>query len=101
MNAHQLDRQAIDIEMLKIPLWTLYHNPMCISRTFIMQDFTKALAFMGEVAVPINELDHHPEWTNVYNKVEVKLFTHSANGLTELDFVLATLMDQIYKDFQS
>ncbi len=58
-------------------------------RVYHFTDFKEAFAFMTMVAMAAEELNHHPEWYNVYNKVEVYLYTHDANGITEKDFQLA------------
>ncbi|WP_374659231.1 4a-hydroxytetrahydrobiopterin dehydratase [Phenylobacterium sp.] len=64
-----------------------------ISRTYRFADFNTAFAFMTRVAIRAEQLDHHPEWFNVYNRVEVILTTHDADGVTELDVKLASFMD--------
>ncbi len=66
-----------------------------ISREFEFPDFARAMAFMTAVAVRADRMDHHPEWSNVYGKVSVRLSTHSAHGLTRLDFELAAYMDEV------
>ncbi|HEY8615165.1 4a-hydroxytetrahydrobiopterin dehydratase [Phenylobacterium sp.] len=66
-----------------------------IRRTYRFQDFNAAFGFMTRVALMADKLDHHPEWFNVYNRVEVLLATHDADGVTELDVKLATFMDEI------
>ncbi|HEX7946883.1 MAG TPA: 4a-hydroxytetrahydrobiopterin dehydratase [Phenylobacterium sp.] len=65
-----------------------------ITKTFKFKDFNAAFGFMTRVALMADKLDHHPEWFNVYNKVEVTLATHDADGVTELDVQLAQFMDQ-------
>jgi 4a-hydroxytetrahydrobiopterin dehydratase len=65
-----------------------------IQRTYRFADFNAAFGFMGRVALMAEKLDHHPEWFNVYNRVEVTLATHDADGVTDLDVRLATFMDQ-------
>lgn len=65
-----------------------------ISKTFKFKNFNAAFGFMTRVALMADKLDHHPEWFNVYNKVEVTLATHDADGVTELDVQLAQFMDQ-------
>ena len=65
-----------------------------ISRTFKFKDFNAAFGFMTRVALMADKLDHHPEWFNVYNRVEVTLTTHDADGVTESDVALATFMDE-------
>jgi 4a-hydroxytetrahydrobiopterin dehydratase len=64
-----------------------------ITRTFRFADFNTTFGFMSRVALMAEKLDHHPEWFNVYNRVEVTLATHDADGVTELDVKLATFMD--------
>ena len=64
-----------------------------ICRTFKFADFNAAFGFMTRVALMADKLDHHPEWANVYNRVEVTLTTHDADGVTELDVEMAKFMD--------
>lgn len=66
-----------------------------ICKTFAFKDFNAAFGFMARVALKADQLDHHPEWFNVYNRVEVTLATHDADGVTELDVTLASFMDEI------
>ncbi len=64
-----------------------------ITKTFKFKDFNAAFGWMTRMALAAEKLDHHPEWFNVYNRVEVVLTTHDADGVTELDLTLATMMD--------
>ena len=64
-----------------------------IFKAYRFADFKTAFAFMSGAALKAEQMDHHPEWFNVYKKVDVTLTTHSAGGVTELDFKLAVLMD--------
>ena len=66
-----------------------------IKRTFVFKDFGEAFAFMTRIALVAEQMNHHPEWSNVWNRVEVTLSTHDAGGVTELDLKLAEAMDRI------
>jgi 4a-hydroxytetrahydrobiopterin dehydratase len=81
--------------LVRLPDWTSAEGGRdAISRTFRFADFNAAFAFMTRVALMAEKLDHHPEWFNVYNRVEVTLATHDAEGVTELDVRLAEFMDE-------
>ena len=75
------------------PLWSVHSDRKSIERTFIFKDFEQAFEFMTLVAQYAQELDHHPDWSNAWNKVRVSLTTHSAGTLTTLDIQLAKAMD--------
>lgn len=75
------------------PDWAWKASPDAIQKTFRFDDFVAAFGFMTRVALVAERAGHHPEWTNVYNRVEVTLTTHDAGGLTALDLELATTMD--------
>lgn len=66
-----------------------------ISRLFRFKDFNQAFGFMSRVALLAEKLDHHPEWSNVYDRVEVTLTTHDAGGVTEKDVAMAKAMEEI------
>lgn len=66
-----------------------------IVRQFVFRDFAQAMGFMCQVAVVAEKRNHHPEWSNVYNRVEVVLTTHDVNGLSMNDVELARYMDQV------
>ncbi|MCA9530240.1 MAG: 4a-hydroxytetrahydrobiopterin dehydratase [Myxococcales bacterium] len=68
-----------------------------IRRVFEFRDFVEAFGFMARAALVAEKLDHHPDWKNVYSKVEVELTTHSAKGLSEADFELARAMNGFAK----
>ena len=75
--------------------WTLVDGRDAIAKTFKFKDFSQAFAWMTRVALKAEQLDHHPDWTNVWNRVDVVLTTHSAKGLTELDMALAKHCDAV------
>lgn len=84
---------AIDA-LEKLPLWSdLPGGRDAISRTFLFADFNAAFGFMCRVALQAERMDHHPEWSNVWNRVEVTLTTHDAGGVTDLDVEMALFMD--------
>jgi len=66
-----------------------------ISKAFTFKDFVAAWGFMSRVALLAEKRDHHPDWRNVWNKVDITLTTHDAGGLTSLDFELARAIDRI------
>lgn len=68
-----------------------------IKKEFKFEDFKDAYAFMTKIALKAEEIGHHPEWYNVYNKVKVTLTTHDANGITQLDIDLAKVMNKTFK----
>eukprot|EP00584_Thalassiosira_punctigera_P006482 CAMPEP_0172536356 /NCGR_PEP_ID=MMETSP1067-20121228/8137_1 /TAXON_ID=265564 ORGANISM="Thalassiosira punctigera, Strain Tpunct2005C2" /NCGR_SAMPLE_ID=MMETSP1067 /ASSEMBLY_ACC=CAM_ASM_000444 /LENGTH=179 /DNA_ID=CAMNT_0013321413 /DNA_START=162 /DNA_END=701 /DNA_ORIENTATION=- len=74
--------------------WRLLEERDAISKTFSFVDFNQAWEFMGKVAVLAEEMGHHPEWFNVYNRVEVTLTTHDCDGLSTNDAEMATKMDE-------
>ena len=76
--------------------WRRLGDPDAISRSLKFGNFSEAFAFMTRVALAAEKMDHHPEWTNVYNRVDITLSTHDAGGLTENDISLATIIDGIY-----
>jgi 4a-hydroxytetrahydrobiopterin dehydratase len=76
--------------------WTRDKNRDAITREFVFADFNRAFAFMTQVALAAEKADHHPEWSNVYNKVRVTLSTHDAGGVTQKDLDLARFADEAY-----
>ena len=66
-----------------------------LTKTFTFDDFATAIDFMAAARPPIDELNHHPEWTNVYNRVDVRLNSHDVGGVTDRDLQLARLLDEI------
>jgi 4a-hydroxytetrahydrobiopterin dehydratase len=74
--------------------WSAAEGRDAIVKTFAFADFNAAFGFMSRVALLAEKLDHHPEWSNVYNRVEVLLATHDADGVTDLDLTMARFMDE-------
>ena len=73
--------------------WRAAEGRDAIVRSYKFKDFADAFAWMSRVALAAEKLDHHPEWFNVYNRVDVTLATHDAGGVTDLDVTLAKIMD--------
>ena len=76
--------------------WKREENRDAITRELVFPDFNRAFAFMTQVALAAEKADHHPEWSNVYNKVRVTLSTHDAGGVTQKDLDLARVADDAY-----
>ncbi|CTQ69778.1 4a-hydroxytetrahydrobiopterin dehydratase [Roseibium alexandrii] len=75
--------------------WQLVSGRDAITATFKFGDFLEAFGFMTQVALAAEKMNHHPEWSNVYNSVEITLATHDVGGLSALDLKLAKKIDQI------
>nr|WP_211275788.1 4a-hydroxytetrahydrobiopterin dehydratase [Sphingomonas mucosissima] len=78
-----------------LPDWDYNEGRDAITRTVVFTDFAEAFGFMTQVALIAERADHHPEWTNVWNRVEITLTTHDAGGLSERDVELAAAIDAI------
>ena len=91
----QLTEDEREWALSGLPEWTLRDDKLAIVRKFKFADFSQAFAFMTRVALIAEKRDHHPEWSNVYNWVEITLTTHDAGGLTQRDFDLAAQVDEI------
>src|SRR3954469_5720270 len=84
------DREAA---LTALPGWRYDAEARAIRRQFVFRDFSDAFAFMTRIALAAEKMDHHPDWSNVWNKVDVALSTHSAGGVTALDLALARICD--------
>lgn len=89
-----LERSAVQLALKELPAWQNEEGGRAITRTYLFKGFKAAFAFMTRVAAHADAMNHHPEWRNVYNRVEVRLTTHDAGGLTALDIELAKKMDK-------
>jgi 4a-hydroxytetrahydrobiopterin dehydratase len=88
-----LDAGALERELVSLEGWSLVEGKLHTELSFA--DFASAFGFMASAAVVAAEMDHHPEWTNVYSRVTVDLVTHDAGGITELDVTLARRMTDL------
>jgi len=93
--ARKLDAAERDAALAELPLWRMLDDRDAITRTIRFADFSAAFGFMTRVALAAEKLDHHPEWLNVWNRVEITLATHDAGGLTERDIKLARIIDRL------
>ncbi|MBI3452339.1 MAG: 4a-hydroxytetrahydrobiopterin dehydratase [Rhodospirillales bacterium] len=81
--------------LAKLSGWAEIAGRDAIRKEFKFKDFNAAFGFMGRVALMAEKMDHHPEWSNVYNRVDVTLSTHDAGGLSERDIQLAVFIDSL------
>ncbi|KAK3580141.1 hypothetical protein CHS0354_013416 [Potamilus streckersoni] len=77
--------------------WTMVEGRDAIIKQFLFKNFNQAFGFMTNVALQAEKMDHHPEWFNVYNRVEITLSTHDCGGLSEKDVKLANFIDNVAK----
>jgi 4a-hydroxytetrahydrobiopterin dehydratase len=96
MATAKLSEQQIAEELRKLHGWSVQDGNL--HRVFEFKDFTQAFGFMTQVALAAEKMDHHPDWSNSWNKVTINLATHSAGGLTKNDFDLAGKIQQIHGD---
>jgi 4a-hydroxytetrahydrobiopterin dehydratase len=89
----KLDPNARAAALKELPEWREVEGREALTRSFRFKDFNAAFGFMTRVALLAEKMDHHPEWFNVYNRVEVTLTTHDARGVTEKDIAMAKAME--------
>ena len=89
----KLDSAAREAALAKLPHWKTVEGRDAIARSFKFKDFNEAFGFMTRAALLADKMDHHPEWFNVYNKLDVTLATHDAGGVTQNDIDMAKAMD--------
>src|SRR5215470_2271788 len=93
--AQKLTGEARAAALDRLIGWSEVPGRDAITKQFRFDDFHHAFGFMATAAIVADKMNHHPEWTNIYNKVDVTLSTHDAGGVTELDIILAEPMDRI------
>lgn len=91
----QLTADERTAAMAELPDWSLAREGAAMERTFKFANFVEAFGFMSRVAILAEKADHHPEWFNVYNTVEITLTTHDAGGLSSRDSALAKEIDAL------
>ena len=97
--AELIEKQNLKNQLSKLSnKWSI--NDKFLICKYEFKNFNKALSFMNKVGVRCEEMDHHPKWTNVYNTLDIELFTHDKDGLTIKDFDLAMFMDKEFKNYE-
>lgn len=92
---HKLTSEERTTQLARLPGWEPTIGRDAIHKDFQFEDFNAAFGFMTRVAIKAQEMDHHPEWFNAYNKVAITLSTHEAGGLTERDVALAHFIESV------
>ena len=90
---HPLTDSQRAVALASLPEWRVVDGKL--HREYKFKDFITAIGFMMSAALIIQEMDHHPEWSNVYGTVRIDLVTHSAGGITEMDLKLATRLEEL------
>lgn len=94
MKAIAIEAAEASERMAEVPGWQIRDDGKAIERSFEFRNFNAAFGFMTRAALVAEKLNHHPEWSNVYKRVDVLLTTHDTGSLTELDFKLAKAMNR-------
>jgi 4a-hydroxytetrahydrobiopterin dehydratase len=97
MNKFSADQ--VEAALQSLAGWQQHSRRDAIRRQYVFKDFAQAFAFMTQLAIIAEKRNHHPEWSNVYNKVDVTLTTHDAQGVTERDIDLARYAEEAYTRF--
>lgn len=97
--AQTLSSDARDAALARLTGWQVVDSRDAIARQFKFADFNAAFGFMTRVAMVAEKMNHHPEWSNVWNRVDITLTSHDAGGLTERDVKLAEAIDRIAQSF--
>jgi 4a-hydroxytetrahydrobiopterin dehydratase len=93
MAAQKLTPEALDAALKELTAWSIQSDKL--HREYRFPDFAHAFGFMTTAAIEIDKRNHHPEWSNVYNRVTVDLTTHDSKGITQKDVDLARLLEQL------
>ena len=93
MERHLLAAEELELFLRDLPEWSVAGD--LLTRTYQFADFVRAFTFMSAVAMHCERLNHHPEWSNVYGRVEVRLTTHDLGGVPSLDTALARNMEEL------
>ena len=99
MALKKLDAGQAAEQLRALPLWTFDAKVGAITREFVLTDFMQAFAFMTQIAIAAEKHNHHPEWSNVYNKVLITWTTHDVQGLSSNDTTMARICDQAFAGY--
>jgi len=91
----KLSRDAVKAQLTELDGWQLMPERDAIQKSFKFKNFNEAFGFMSRIALKAEQMNHHPEWFNVYNRVDVTLATHDVGGVSELDLKLAAFMEKV------
>lgn len=95
----KLESQEVGKLLKELPHWTLDAAGGAINREYVLADFVQAFGLMTQIAIKAEKCDHHPEWRNVYNRVNITWTTHDADGLTVNDIAMAKFCDQAFAGY--
>ncbi|WP_323004001.1 4a-hydroxytetrahydrobiopterin dehydratase [Denitromonas sp.] len=95
MSQKRLTENVLMQNLASLDGWSLNADKTAIARSFRFQDFNAAFGFMSRIALMAERLDHHPAWSNVYNRVDITLTTHDAGGLSDKDMVMARFINDL------
>lgn len=93
--AQKIGAAQRDAALAELTGWKMVDGRDALTRSLKFADFSAAFGFMTRVALAAEKLDHHPEWSNVWNRIEITLSTHDAGGLTQRDIDLAKIIDKL------
>ena len=91
------NERSVALSYFKTNTWLIGDQRDAVSKSFTFTSFVEAWGFMSKIALKAEKMDHHPEWFNVYNRVDITLSTHDCKGLSKLDLELAKFIDSTFK----
>jgi 4a-hydroxytetrahydrobiopterin dehydratase len=97
---HKLTDAELEFALAQLPLWAFDAPRRAIVRHIVLADFSQAMGAMMRIALEAEKADHHPEWSNVYNRLDIHLTTHDADGVSRRDIELAGAIDAIIADYR-
>ena len=95
----KLTNPQLDEELNKLDGWKKDESPDSITKSFKFKSFSESWSFMSRIALLAEKMDHHPEWFNVYDRVDIKLSTHDVGGISQKDILMAIKIDAYAKKF--